>query len=139
MILQPEGWAAPVGYSNGVAVQGRQVYIAGQVGWNPATCQFETDDLAEQVRKALENIVAVLKEAGAEPQHLVRLTWYIVDKAAYVAARREIGRAYRDVLGRHFPPMSLVVVAALLEDRALVEIEATAVAPDSNQQHDFSR
>ncbi|HWN43947.1 MAG TPA: RidA family protein [Thermoanaerobaculia bacterium] len=129
MILQPEGWAAPVGYANGVAIQGRQIYVAGQIGWNPATCQFETDDLAKQVRQALENIVAVLKEAGAEPSHLVRLTWYITDKAAYVAARREIGRAYRDVLGRHFPPMSLVVVAALLEDRALVEIEATAVVP----------
>ena len=129
-VLQPEGWAAPVGYVNGVAVQGRQVFIAGQVGWNPATCQFETDDLAAQVRQALENIVAVLKEAGAEPSHLVRLTWYIIDKAAYVAARREIGRAYREILGRHFPPMSLVVVAALLEDRALVEIEATAVVPE---------
>jgi enamine deaminase RidA (YjgF/YER057c/UK114 family) len=130
MILQPEGWAAPVGYTNGVAVQGRQIFIAGQIGWNPATCQFETDDLAAQVRQALENIVALLREAGAEPAHLVRLTWYITDKAAYVAARREIGRAYRDVIGRHFPPMSLVVVAALLEDRALVEIEVTAVVPD---------
>ena len=128
--LQPPGWAAPVGYANGVAVQGRQVYVAGQVGWNPATCQFETDDLAAQVRQALENIVAVLKEAGAEPRHLVRLTWYILDKAAYVAARREIGRAYKEVIGRHYPPMSLLVVAALLEDRALVEIEATAVVPD---------
>ncbi|HEX5720555.1 MAG TPA: RidA family protein [Thermoanaerobaculia bacterium] len=130
MTLNPEGWTAPVGYANGVAVQGRQIYVAGQIGWNPATCQFETDDLAEQVRQTLENIVAVLKEAGAEPSHLVRLTWYIVDKAAYVAARREIGRAYREVIGRHFPPMALVVVAALLEDRALVEIEATAVVPD---------
>ena len=129
MNLQPKGWAAPVGYANGVAVQGRQVYVAGQVGWNPVICQFETGDLAVQVRQALENIVAVLKEAGAEPQHLVRLTWYIIDKSAYVAARREIGRAYRNVLGRHYPPMSLVVVAALLEDRALVEIEATAVVP----------
>jgi len=129
MNLQPEGWAAPVGYSNGVAVEGRQIYVAGQIGWNPATCQFETDDLAAQVRQALENIVAVLKEAGAEPSHLVRLTWYIVDKAAYVAARREIGSAYKAVIGRHYPPMSLVVVAALLEDRALVEIEATAVVP----------
>lgn len=130
MILQPEGWAAPVGYSNGVAVHGRQVWVAGQVGWNPAICQFETDDLVSQVKQALENIVAVLKEAGAEPQHLVRLTWYILDKAAYVAARREIGRAYKEVIGRHYPPMSLVIVAALLEDRALVEIEATAVVPD---------
>jgi enamine deaminase RidA (YjgF/YER057c/UK114 family) len=129
VILQPEGWAAPVGYANGVAIQGRQIYVAGQVGWNSVTCQFETDDLAAQVRQALGNIVAVLKEAGAEPSHLVRLTWYITDKAAYMAARREIGRAYRDVLGRHFPPMSLVVVEALLEDRALVEIEATAVMP----------
>lgn len=129
MILQPEGWAAPVGYTNGVAVEGRQIYLAGQIGWNPATCQFETDDLGTQVRQALENIVALLREAGAEPQHLVRLTWYITDKAAYNAARKEIGKAYRDVIGRHFPPMALVVVAALLEDRALVEIEATAVAP----------
>ena len=127
MILQPEGWAAPVGYTNGVAVEGRQVWVAGQIGWNPATCQFETDDLVAQVRQALENIVAVLKEAGAEPSHLVRMTWYIVDKSAYVAARREIGKAYKEVIGRHYPPMSLVVVAALLEDRALVEIEATAV------------
>lgn len=129
MILQPEGWAAPVGYTNGVAVEGRQVWVAGQIGWNPANCQFETDDLVAQVRQALENIVAVLKEAGAEPQHLVRMTWYIVDKAAYIAARREIGKAYKEVIGRHYPPMSLVMVAALLEDRALVEIEATAVVP----------
>ena len=129
MILQPEGWAAPVGYTNGVAVEGRQIYLAGQIGWNPATCQFETDDLATQVRQALENIVTLLREAGAEPQHLVRLTWYITDKAAYNATRREIGKAYRDVIGRHFPPMALVVVAALLENRALVEIEATAVVP----------
>ena len=129
MILQPAGWAAPVGYANGVAVQGRQIYVAGQVGWNPATCQFETDDLAAQVRQTLENIVAVLKEAGAGPSHLVRLTWYIVDKAAYVAARREIGRAYREILGPHYPPMSVVVVSALIEERAQVEIEATAVVP----------
>lgn len=134
MILQPEGWAAPVGYTNGVAVEGRQIYIAGQVGWNPTNCQFETDDLAAQVRQALENIVAVLQEAGAETTHLVRLTWFITDKAAYLAARREIGRAYRDVIGRHFPPMSLVVVAGLLEDRALVEIEATAVVPNGESR-----
>ena len=130
MILQPEGWAAPVGYANGVAVEGRQVWVAGQIGWNPATCQFETDDLVAQVKQALENIVAILEEAGAEPQHLVRMTWFIVDKTAYLAARREIGKAYKEVIGRHYPPMSLVVVAALLEDRALVEIEATAVVPD---------
>ncbi|HWM89665.1 MAG TPA: RidA family protein [Thermoanaerobaculia bacterium] len=132
MILQPENWAAPIGYTNGVAVQGRQIFVAGQVGWNPATCQFEAGDLTAQVRQALENIVAVLKEAGAGPEHLVRLTWYITDKSAYNAARREIGRAWKDVIGRHYPPMSLVVVAALLEDRALVEIEATAVVPDDS-------
>lgn len=125
--LNPPGWATPVGYANGIAAHGRLVFVAGQIGWNPATCQFETDDMAAQVRQTLENIVAVLKEAGAEPQHLVRLTWYITDKAAYVAARKEIGRAYREVIGRHFPTMALLVVAALLEDRALVEIEATAV------------
>lgn len=125
--LQPPGWAQPIGYANGLAAAGRLVFVAGQIGWNPETCQFETDDLAAQVRQALENIVAVLKEAGAEPRHLVRLTWYITDKAAYIAARKEIGRAYREVIGRHFPTMALLVVAALLEDRALVEIEATAV------------
>jgi enamine deaminase RidA (YjgF/YER057c/UK114 family) len=134
VILQPEGWAAPVGYANGAAVEGRQIFLAGQVGWNPATCQFETDDLAAQVRQALENIAALLREAGAEPAHLVRLTWYITDKAAYLAARREIGRAYRDVIGLHFPPMSLLVMAALLEDRALVEIEATAVVPEGESR-----
>lgn len=128
--LEPPGWAAPVGYANGIAATGRLAFVAGQIGWNPATCQFETDDLAAQVRQALENIVAVLKEAGAEPRHLVRLTWYITDKAAYIAARKEIGRAYREVIGRHFPTMALLVVAALLEDRALVEIEATAVVPE---------
>lgn len=125
--LNPPGWVAPIGYANGIAATGRLVFVAGQIGWNPATCQFETDDLAAQVRQTLENIVAVLKEAGAEPRHLVRLTWYITDKAAYIAARKEIGRAYREVIGRHFPTMALLVVAALLEDRALVEIEATAV------------
>lgn len=125
--LNPPGWAQPIGYANGIAATGRLVFVAGQIGWNPETCQFETDDLAAQVHQTLENIVAVLKEAGAEPRHLVRLTWYITDKAAYVAARKEIGRAYREVIGRHFPTMALLVVAALLEDRALVEIEATAV------------
>jgi len=133
--LQPPGWATPLGYANGMVAEGRLVFVAGQVGWNPATCQFETDDLAAQIRQALSNVVAVLKEAGAEPGHLVRLTWYVTDKASYLAARREIGSAYRDVIGLHFPAMSLLVVAALLEDRALVEIEATAVVPD---EHDGS-
>ena len=127
MILQPPGWADPKGYSNGMAAAGRLVFTAGQIGWNPETCQFETDDFAAQTTQALKNVVAVLREAGAEPHHLVRLTWYVTDKAAYLAAQREIGRAYREIIGRHFPAMAVVVVAALLEDRAKVEIEATAV------------
>jgi enamine deaminase RidA (YjgF/YER057c/UK114 family) len=130
-ILQPEGWSRPPGYSNGVAAEGRFVFTAGQIGWNPETCRFETDDFVEQTAQALRNVVAVLKAAGAEPRHLVRLTWYITDKPAYLAAQREIGRAYRDVIGKHFPAMAMVVVAGLLEDRAKVEIEATAVFPGS--------
>ena len=129
MILQPEGWAAPVGYTNGVAVEGRQVHLAGQIGWNPATCQFETDDLAAQVRQTLENIAALLREAGAGPEHLVRLTWYVVDRDEYAGALRELGRAYREVVGRHYPAMTAVEVGALIEPRARVEIEATAIVP----------
>jgi enamine deaminase RidA (YjgF/YER057c/UK114 family) len=136
-VLQPPGWPDPVGYTNGMIVQGRQIYVAGQVGWNPETCTFETQDMVAQVRQALENIVAILKEAGAEPRHLVRLTWYVTNKALYGACRREIGRAYREVIGRHYPPMSLVVVVALLEDRALVEIEATAVVPEEGSSSDL--
>lgn len=126
-ILQPPGWAPPKGYANGIAAEGRLVVTGGQIGWNPETCQFETDDFAEQVAQTLRNVVAVLREAGAEPRHVVRLTWYITDKAAYLAAQREIGRAYREVMGKHFPAMAVVVVAGLLEDRAKVEIEGTAV------------
>lgn len=126
-ILQPEGWAPPKGYANGITAEGRLVVTAGQIGWNPETCQFETDDFAEQTAQTLKNVVAVLREAGAEPRDVVRLTWYITDKAAYLAAQREIGRAYREVMGKHFPAMAVVVVAGLLEDRAKVEIEATAV------------
>jgi enamine deaminase RidA (YjgF/YER057c/UK114 family) len=125
--LQPAGWAPPRGYANGVAASGRTIFVAGQVGWN-ATGVFETDDFVAQVEQALLNVVAVLRAGGAGPEHLVRLTWYITDKAAYVVRRQEIGAAYRRVIGRHFPAMTLVVVAGLLEDRALVEIEATAVA-----------
>jgi enamine deaminase RidA (YjgF/YER057c/UK114 family) len=128
-ILQPEGWAKPVGYANGIAATGRQVFVAGQIGWNPTTCQIETDDFAAQTAQALRNIVDVLREAGAEPGHIVRMTWYITDKKAYLAGRKEIGQAWREVLGRHFPAMAVVVVSALIEDRALVEIEATAVIP----------
>ncbi len=126
-LLLPSGWAKPIGYANGIAATGRLVFVAGQIGWNPATCQIETDDFAAQVAQALRNIVEVLREAGAEPRHVVRMTWYITDKPAYLAARKEIGRAWREVMGRHFPAMAVVVVSALIEDRALVEIEATAV------------
>jgi enamine deaminase RidA (YjgF/YER057c/UK114 family) len=129
-ILLPEGWAKPIGYANGIAARGRQVFVAGQIGWNPATGQFETDDFAAQTEQALKNIAAVLRAAGAGPEHVVRMTWYITDKPAYLAARREIGRAWREVLGRVYPAMAVVVVSALIEDRAKVEIEATAVVPE---------
>jgi enamine deaminase RidA (YjgF/YER057c/UK114 family) len=126
--LQPRGWAPPKGYANGIAAQGMTVFIAGQIGWN-GHAQFESDDFAAQTEQALRNIVAVLAEAGGEPQHIVRMTWYVVDKAEYVARQKDIGAAYRRVIGRHFPTMTLVVVAGLLEDRARIEIEATAVLP----------
>ena len=126
-VLQPPGWAKPIGYANGIAAKGRQIFVAGQIGWNPETCQFETDDFAAQTAQALRNVAAVLQTAGAEPRHVVRMTWYITDKAAYLAGRREIGQAWRDIMGRHFPAMAVVVVSALIEDRAKVEIEATAV------------
>ncbi|HEV2130477.1 MAG TPA: RidA family protein [Longimicrobiaceae bacterium] len=129
-ILHPDGWASPRGYSNGITARGRLVFVAGQVGWNPATGEFESDDFAAQVRQALQNVVAVLRAGGADPGQVVRLTWYVTDRQAYLDAQREIGAAYREVFGRHFPPMTLVVVAALLEERATVEIEATAVVPD---------
>jgi len=126
--LQPDGWAAPRGYANGVAAAGSMVFVAGQIGWN-ALAQFETDDLVAQIEQALANVVAVLRIGGAAPEHIVRMTWYITDKSSYVARQKEIGQVYRRVMGRHFPAMTLVVVAALIEDRALVEIDATAVLP----------
>ena len=126
--LLPEGWPRPVGYSNGVAARGRLVFVAGQVGWD-VSGRF-ADGLVAQVRQTLENIVAVLRAGGAEPRHLVRLTWYMGDKEAYRAARAAIGQVYREVIGPSYPAMALVQVAGLLEDRALVEIEATAVVPD---------
>ena len=128
-ILQPAGWAAPRGYSNGIAARGTVVSIAGQIGWN-AQCAFETDDFAAQARQALANVVAVLAEAGGRPEHLVRITWYVLDKREYVAAYPAIGAAYRELIGRHFPAMTAVQVSALIEDRAKLEIEATAVVPD---------
>ena len=127
-LLQPPGWAAPKGYSNGVAARGTFVAIGGQIGWN-AQQAFETDDFVAQARQALENVVAVLAEAGGRPEHLVRLTWYVVDRDEYAAALRELGRAYREVVGRHYPAMTAVEVGALIEPRARVEIEATAIVP----------
>jgi len=125
--LQPDGWARPSGYANGTVASGRQIMLAGQIGWNPETGAFETDDFAGQARQALSNIVALLNEAGAGPSNLVRLTWYIMDREEYLASRPETGRAYREIMGRHYPAMSVVVVAGLIEARAKVEIEATAV------------
>jgi len=127
-ILQPAGWAKPKGYANGIAATGRQVYVAGQIGWN-AACAFESDDFVAQVERALSNVVAVLAEAQAGPQHITRMTWYILDKREYLARAGEVGQAYRRVIGKNFPAMTLVVVAGLLEDRAKVEIEVTAVVP----------
>jgi enamine deaminase RidA (YjgF/YER057c/UK114 family) len=129
-LVQPDGWPAPRGYANGVAARGRTIYVAGQIGWDPLTCAFESDDFVRQTEQALRNVAAVLAAAGAEPRHVVRLTWYVVDAESYRTRQREIGAAYRDVLGRHFPAMAAVFVAGLVEPRALVEIEATAVVPD---------
>ncbi|MGI4843342.1 MAG: RidA family protein [Janthinobacterium lividum] len=128
-ILQPPGWVRPKGYSNGIAVRGRQIYVSGMVGWD-AECRFQTDDFVEQTRQALENVVAVLREAGAGPEHIVRMTWYLLDRQEYLRAGAALGAAYRDVIGRHYPTMSAVQVAALMEERARIEIEVTAVVPD---------
>ena len=128
-LLAPEGWAPPRGYANGVVASGRLVVLAGQVGWNPCTATFETDDFAGQVRQALTNVRALLAAAGAEPAHLVRLTWFITSRDLYLASLKPIGVAYRELLGANYPPMSVVIVAGLVEPRALVEIEATAVIP----------
>ena len=128
--LRPRDWAAPRGYADGVVASGRLVVLAGQIGWNPQTAAFETDDFAAQVRQALANVARLLDEAGAHPRHLVRLTWFVTDRAAYLASRRDLGVAYREVFGMHYPPMSVVFVTALVEERAKVEIEATAVLPD---------
>lgn len=127
-VLQPEGWAAPRGYANGVAATGTLVSIAGQIGWN-AKCEFESDDFVAQTRQALANIVALLREAGAAPRDLVRLTWYVTDKREYLARGREVGAVFRELIGDYDIAMSAVQVVALMEDRAKVEIEATAVVP----------
>jgi enamine deaminase RidA (YjgF/YER057c/UK114 family) len=126
--LQPPGWPRPRGYANGIEAAGRQVFVAGQIGWD-ATGAFPHADLPGQVGQALRNVLAVLAEAGAGPEHVVRLTWFITDREAYLSAPKEIGDAYRAAMGRHFPAMSVVQVAGLIEPQALVEIEATAVVP----------
>jgi enamine deaminase RidA (YjgF/YER057c/UK114 family) len=126
MIL-PEGWPRPAGYANAVAAQGRVIALAGQIGWNPETRTFESDDFVEQARHAFRNIRTVLEAAGARPEDVVRLTWYITDRAEYLDRRAALGAAYREVFGRHFPAMTVVVVAGLIEPRARIEIEATAV------------
>ena len=128
--LQPPGWAPARGYANGVSARGTQIYVGGQIGWN-AQQQFETDDFIAQTAQALRNVAAVLVEAGAGPEHMVRMTWYILDRIEYNARLRELGQVYREVMGRNFPAMSCVQVAALVEERAKVEIEVTAVLPDA--------
>jgi enamine deaminase RidA (YjgF/YER057c/UK114 family) len=126
--LHPRKWKRAKGYANGVAAEGRMVFVAGQIGWN-AEQQFESQDFVAQVRQALENVVAVVHEAGGRREHVTRLTWFITDKAEYLSRLPEVGEAYRDVMGKHFPAMTMVQVTALVEDQARVEIEALAVVP----------
>ena len=126
--ILPEGWPRPKGYANGIVAEGKILFIAGQIGWNEKE-EFESDDFVAQVEQALKNIVAVLHAAGGKPEHIARLTWYVTDKKEYLARLPDIGAAYRRTLGAVFPTMSLVQVVALVEDRAKVEIEATAVVP----------
>ena len=128
-VLHPAGWVPAKGYANGIAARGTQVFVGGQIGWN-AQQQFETDDFIAQTRQTLQNVMAVLKEAGAGPEHMVRMTWYVIDRVEYNARLKELGAAYREVIGKHFPAMTCVEVAALMEARAKVEIEVTAVLPD---------
>ena len=130
--LQPPGWDEPKGYANGIEASGRLVFVAGQIGWDASSGAFPAADLAGQVRQTLANVVAVLAEAGAGPEHVVRLTWYVTDREEYLAELTEIGAAYREVMGRHFPAMAVVAVTALVEAEAKVEIEATAVLPDGS-------
>ena len=129
-ILQPPDWAPPKGYANGIAARGTTIFVGGQIGWNGRQ-QFESDDFVAQARQALCNVLAILAEAGAGPQHITRMTWYVTDKREYVASLPALGAAYREVVGRHFPAMTAVQVAALIEDRARVEIEVTAILPDA--------
>lgn len=128
-LLQPEGWVQPKGYANGIAARGTQIHVGGQIGWN-AQQQFESDDFIAQTAQTLRNVMAVLRSGGAGPEHMVRMTWYVIDRVEYNARLKELGAVYREVVGRHFPAMSCVQVAALMEERAKVEIEVTAVVPD---------
>lgn len=127
--IQPAGWVAPVGYANGMEGRGRMVFVGGQIGWN-AQSKFEHHDLVGQVRQTLSNIVTILAAAGAGPEHVTTMTWYVLDRNAYKAAVKEIGAAYRATMGRHFPAMAVVEVSGLIEDAALVEIQATALVPE---------
>ena len=128
-LLQPAGWAEPKGYANGVMARGAMIFVGGQIGWN-AQQQFESDDFIAQTRQALLNIRAVLQAGGAGPEHMVRMTWYVIDRVEYIARLKELGAAYREVMGKNFPAMSCVEVSALVEERARIEIEVTAVLPD---------
>ena len=128
-LLQPEGWVTPKGYANGVAARGTMVLTGGQIGWN-AQQQFESDDFISQTKQTLLNVRAVLAAGGAGPEHLVRLTWYVTDRNEYNSRLKELGAVYREVLGKNFPAMACVQVAGLMEERARIEIEATAVIPD---------
>lgn len=130
-VLQPPEWDRPKGYSNGIVARGTQVFVSGQIGWNPETSAFETDDFAGQFRQALENVVAVVAAAGGRPEHICRLTWYITDKQKYLAGIKDVGAAYKEILGRHYPVMAVIGITELVEDRALIEIEADAVIPDA--------
>lgn len=127
-ILQPPGWVSPRGYSNGIVMKGQLVFIAGQIGWDGQR-QFASADFADQARQALQNVLAVLAEAGGQPEHIARMTWYVVDKGEYLASQARLGKAYRELMGNHYPAMTAVEVTALIEDPARVEIEATAVIP----------
>ena len=127
-ILQPPGWARAKGFSNGIAASGRLVFIAGQIGWTPE-CKWEARDFAGQFRQALKNILEVLKEANGRPEHVVRLTWYVLDKHEYLDSLKNVGEAYRELMGKHYPTMAVVQVSGLVEDEARLEIEATAVIP----------
>jgi len=129
-ILQPADWVPPKGYANGIAARGTMIFVGGQIGWNGRQ-QFESDDFVTQARQALRNVLAILAEAGAGPEHITRMNWYVTDKREYVASYRALGAAYREVIGRHFPAMTAVQVTALIEDRAKVEIDVTAVVPDA--------